>query len=301
MPAAVPAPGPMVPNPAALDSLGARRKDPASVDAQMSNAASFSNGPEPPGSLGPESRIEGEFAVRAILRSLMARQALVSLYPEGRADATFVARIVHVDENGVEFEACDAAQDAAALLGARFAVGVSFPEDVKTQFTLDALSPIGRSARPDASDHLPAALHAPLPPEAYRLQRRDAFRVCPPAEDEAHCVQRLEAGAELRHPLIDLSAGGLSIRLAPGSTAPAPGQIWRHSRIEAAGDLVIPCELMVRGLYRDAAPDGAPRVAFEFHAMPAEALRRVQVYVIDIEKRSRRNDDRSASATTACS
>lgn len=267
----------------------------------MSNAVSLSNRPEPPGSLGPESRIEGEFAVRAILRSLMARQALISLYPEGRVDAALDARIVHVDESGVEFEACDASQDAAALLGARFAVGVSFPGEVKTQFTLDALSPIGQPARPDASERLPTALHAPLPREAYRLQRRDAFRVRPPAEDEARCVQRLEAGGERCHSLIDLSAGGLSIRLAPGSAAPAPGQLWRHSRIEAAGDLVIPCELVVRGIYQDATPDSAPRVAFEFHAMPAEALRRIQVYVIAIEKRSRRNDDRGTSATAACS
>src|SRR5690606_7964177 len=48
---------------------------------EMPNAAS-SIGPDLAGSLSPEYRIEGEFAVRAVLRELMARRSLVTLYPE---------------------------------------------------------------------------------------------------------------------------------------------------------------------------------------------------------------------------
>ena len=111
----------------------------------------------------------------------------------------------------------------------------------------------------------------------------------PPLEDEAHCVQRLGIGRELRHPLVDLSAGGLSIRMSVEETPPAPGRIWRQSRIETAASLVIPCELVARGVYEDPALEGARRVAFAFHAMPSDVLRRVQMYVIDIEKRLRRD------------
>ena len=35
-------------------------------------------------------------------------------------------------------------------------------------------------------------------------------------------------------------------------------------------------------------------MAFAFHAMPSDVLRRVQMYVIDIEKRLRREEPRSS-------
>ena len=263
----------------------------------MSNAAS-PIGPDAPGSLNPEYRIEGEFAVRAVLRELMTRRTLVTLYPEGRMDDALVTRIVHVAPDGVELDASGHPQSRAAQRDARFAVGVSFPENVKTQFRLDAMSLADEPARARGSEAAPVAtvttLHAPVPSEVYRLQRRESFRVRPPADDDVHCVQRIAIGREVRHPLIDLSAGGLSIRMAAEDAPPAPGRIWRQSRIETATSLVIPCELIARGVYDDPALEGAKRVAFAFHAMPSDVLRRVQMYVIDIEKRLRREGPTSS-------
>jgi c-di-GMP-binding flagellar brake protein YcgR len=248
-------------------------------------------GPDAPDALEPQFRIEGALAVRAVLRELMTRRTLVTIYPENRIDDALVTRIVHVDTDGVEFDASGQARSAQALREARFATGVSFPENVKTQFRLEPLTLEEGSAPLATGNPTPGSdwttLHAPVPSEVYRLQRRDAFRVRPPVEDDAHCVQRLGVGRELRHPLIDLSAGGLSIRMSAEEAAPSRGRIWRHSRIEAAEELVIPCELVVRGVYEDPALEGARRIAFAFHAMPSEVLRRVQMYVIDIEKRLR--------------
>lgn len=258
----------------------------------MSNAADAPIGPDAPGSLNPEFRIHGEFAVRAVLRDLMARRTLVTLYPEGRVDDALVTRIVHVSPDGVEVDASGHPRSAAALRSAHFAIGVAFPENVKTQFRLESLSladdAIPGASADDAPTNLVTTLQAAVPSEIYRLQRRDAFRVRPPREDDAHCVQRIAPGRELRHPLIDLSAGGLAIRMAADETPPAVGRIWRHSRIETSASLVIPCELIARGVYEDPALEDARRVAFAFHAMPSDLLRRVQMYVIDIEKRLRR-------------
>lgn len=258
----------------------------------MSNAAASPLGPDAPGSLNPEHRLEGEFAVRAVLRELMARRTLVTLYPDGRTNDALVTRIVHVAADGIELDASGQPRSAAALHSAAFAVGVAFPGSVKTQFRLEPLSLVDEPVR---SIHADAAapgiittLQAPIPTELYRLQRREAFRVHPPLEDEAHCVQRVGLGRELRHPLVDLSAGGLSIRLAADETPPARGRIWRHSRIETLRAPTIPCELVVHGVYEDPAFNGAHRVAFAFHAMPSEVLRRVQMYVLDVEKRGRR-------------
>lgn len=258
----------------------------------MPNEASSPIGPDAPGALEPQFRIEGAFAVRAVLRELMTRRTLVTIYPEDRVVDALVTRIVHVDADGVEFDASGQARSAQALREARFATGVAFPENVKTQFRLEPLALDEGSAPPApgaaAAKSAWTTLRAPVPAEVYRLQRRDAFRVRPPAEDDAHCVQRVNVGRELRHPLVDLSAGGVSIRMSTQEPAPSRGRIWRNSRIETAGALVIPCELVVCGVYDDPSLEGARRIAFAFHAMPGEVLRRVQMYVIDIEKRLRR-------------
>src|SRR5690606_42016864 len=97
---------------------------------EMPNAAS-SVGPDLAGSLSPEYRIEGEFAVRAVLRELMARRSLVTLYPEGRVDDALVTRIVHVAPDGVELDASGQPGAAEALRRADFAIGVAYPQNVK--------------------------------------------------------------------------------------------------------------------------------------------------------------------------
>ncbi len=106
-------------------------------------------------------------------------------------------------------------------------------------------------------------------------------------------MQRIAAGRERRYTILDLSAGGLCLELAHGQPLPEPGTLWSHCRIEASA-VVFPCELMVCGIHEGhaTAPDDAVhrprgRVALAFHRMPAEVLRAVQPYVIDIERRTR--------------
>jgi len=261
----------------------------------MSNTTTSPIGPDAPGDLPSRFRVEGEFAVRAVLRELMTRRSLVTLYPEGRVEDALVTRIVHVAPDGVELDASGQPRSAAALRDADFVVGVAFPENIKTQFRLDRLRLSDERVRAmnaeASSTPLVTMLQARVPEELYRVQRRESFRVRPPIDDEAHCLQKTGIGRELRHPIVDLSAGGVSIRMAAGETPPAPGRIWRQSRIETAQSLVIPCELVARGVYDDPPlAHGEQRVGFAFHAMSTDMLRRVQMYVLDIERRLRREE-----------
>ena len=233
-------------------------------------------------SLPAAFRIEGALAVRAVLRDLKERHVPVSLHPEPDLLAFLVSWIAEVDEEEVEFDLSGQDELLDMLAGAEAVVGVAFPGRVKTQFRLDGFELL--TIDPPGY----AALRAPLPVELYRIQRRDAFRVSPPQADEAQCVRHLSASAETRYVLADLSAGGAAVLLPPREPVPALGEHWARSRIEAASDVVIPCELVVRHIAEDPTGSGAHRIGMAFHATPSEVQRRIQLYVLDIDRRSRR-------------
>ncbi len=240
----------------------------------------------------PRFRVAGEFAVRAILRELMAQATPMTLHPEGVRDDPVPARITDVDNGSFELEVPGLSQDAARLFAAGFVIASTAPATVRTRFRIERLHP-GDEALDGPAGPGRMRLRAPLPPAAWRYQRRDSFRVRPPEEDEACCVQRIAVGRELRHAILDLSAGGLCLELAHGQPLPEPGTLWSHCRIETT-TVVIPCELMVCGTHEGhtAAPDGTTcqsgrPLALAFHRLPAEVLRSVQRYVIDIERRTR--------------
>ncbi len=240
--------------------------------------------PDPVDALPEAFRIEGPLAVRAVLRELAERHALVTLYADERIDDFAVSQVVRATGAEVAFDLSGQDAFAAALRHARRVVGVAFPGQVKTQFRLDRFAVV--------HEHEAALLRAPLPAAVHRIQRRDAFRVPLPASEEAFCVLRVPPDGEIRHRLLDLSAGGVSVLLDAGIAPPAIGTIWAHCRIETGDGRVLPCELSVQhaepypaGDGSRPAGDGAHRVGAAFRAMPGEVLRRIQIYVIDVEKR----------------
>jgi len=243
----------------------------------MSTARPDTVHPDPVSALPADFRIGGHLAVRAILRELACRHVLVTLYADGRLDTFAITRLTHVGDVEIEFDLTGQEPFVRTIATARDVAGVAFPGQVKTQFRLDDFEV---AQAPDGT-----VLRAHLPPELYRIQRRDAFRVQPPGFDEACCVRRLPPDGEVRYPLLDLSAGGASVLLPADAPVPEIGTIWPHCRLEAAGGRVIPCDLVVRHVDEHPSGRGCRRVGVAFHAMPGEVLRRIQVYVIDIEKR----------------
>lgn len=236
--------------------------------------------PDPVSMLPADFRIGGRLAVRAILRELGHRHVLVTLYADDRRDAFAITRLTHVGDTEIEFDLSGQEPFTRTLAAARDVAGVAFPGQVKTQFRLDGFTV--------AEVRGETLLRAGMPLEVYRIQRRDAFRVPLPEFDQACCVRRLAPLEEARYRLLDLSASGASLMLPPGEPPPEIGVVWAHCRLEAAGESAIPCDLVVRHVDGHPRGDGSHRVGVAFHAMPGEVLRRVQVYVIGIEKRQPR-------------
>lgn len=243
----------------------------------MSNLPLEAIHPDPVSTLPADFRVTGHLAVRAILRELACRHVLVTLYADESHDAFAITRLTNLGDTEVEFDLTGQEPFARALASARDIAGVAFPGQVKTQFWLNRFAV---AQAPQST-----VLRAPMPCELYRIQRRDAFRVQPPGFDEAFCVRRTHPDGETRYTLLDLSVGGASILVPTGERVPVIGTIWTHCRLEAAGGQVIPCDLVVRHVDEHPPGSGNNRIGVAFHAMPGEVLRRIQIYVIDIEKR----------------
>lgn len=235
--------------------------------------------PDPAGTLAAAFLIQGRLAVRAVLRELMSRRVPVTLYPDQRLDEFAVARVLRVSDDEVEFDLGDQAPLARILSHAQSVSGVSFPGQVKTQLRLERFELLLASGG--------YLLRAAVPEALYRLQRRDAFRVTPPSADEARCVRRVAPEGEVHYALLDLSAGGLSVRTPAEVSAPALRTVWPHSRIETVTGRTIPCDLLVCRVAEDPDDSGTHRIGLAFNAVPSEVMRQIQLYVLEIEKRSR--------------
>jgi c-di-GMP-binding flagellar brake protein YcgR len=229
-------------------------------------------------------RVAGTMAVRALIRELIGARALVTVYAADDTDVFIVTRLLALEADSLELDFEGDAQRLQALLAAPYLTVVGVPGAVKIQFRLKDVEVIpvpGKGGKPAG-----ATLAASVPSEGWRVQRRNAFRVHPPLDDNALVALRLPGNGELKGRLTDISVGGLAISWPPGTAEPELGTRLRHCRIETGGIAPIPCELRVVRV--DPAADGqAPIVSCEFEGMPQAVARFVQLYVMDIEKRAR--------------
>lgn len=229
-----------------------------------------------------EFRVDGAIGVRSLVRELIEARGLISMFSGDDGDSFVVTRVLALDEDEIEFDFNTDPQREAALLAAPWLIVVGLPGPVKIQLRLEHF----RLRRGEGEN--PKVLVASLPAVGWRIQRRNAFRVRAPLHDNAEVVLRQPDRSEWRCPLIDLSVGGLAVWLPDGLKVPEAGTTWHHCRIEASGLDAIPCDLV---LIRSDNPEPNDRVRLccEYDRLPSDPARRIQLYVMDIEKRSRRS------------
>lgn len=211
---------------------------------------------------------------RRQLQQLVQARAAVVLHvgPRGEASthATIAARArsIDIDRGLLEFDLSPQEGAADALRRADHAVAVCAADGVKLQFELTRLTLLSEGGL--------GRLRAPLPATVARIQRRDAFRVKPPAHSQA-CLWLRGPQGESPMRIVDVSATGLSFEQPDGEPEPLPGDRHRGCRLELPGNAPIRCDLIVRSVRRRAKM--APRIGCEFDGLDPGAARAVQVFV----------------------
>lgn len=225
-------------------------------------------------------RVSGPVAIKALLRDLIVRRALIALYARNRFEEFVVTQLVRFDDRNIELDFVTDQNRQNAMLSGAGGIVIGFLDTIKVQFEVDELRIVDSAHGP--------VLRCSMPDEVFRIQRRDAFRVRPLASEPVTCQVRDHVGGETGYRVIDFSVTGFSLSVAPGETLPEEGASLRHCRIEIGRRIAIPCDVVVRhvstGLLSE---NGAHRVGCEFQHLSSEAERSLQLAVMDIEKRSR--------------
>lgn len=223
-------------------------------------------------------RVSGTMAVRSLLRELQGAREHVVLYAHADDELHLVTRIEGLEANDFRLGFPGDEESLEALLEARSLTLVGLTNAVKIQLDIPAVS-----LREDEGRR---QLIAAIPSHGWRIQRREAFRVEPPAADGAEVAVRVVGHREARGQLHDISAGGLCFQWPAGHDLPQVGQPLLHCRIERFRASPLPCDLKVIRIAPSERGDGM-LVSCRFQSLPESVGRQVQVYVMDVERRMR--------------
>lgn len=225
-------------------------------------------------------RLDAPLEVIAWLRQLRERSIEVALFAHP-ASPPLRTRLLAANAPVDRIVLAADGLDVIARAGQRTrATAVSFIDRVKLQFDAGPFTPGTESGA--------AALLAPLPPVLYRLQRRNAFRVTPPAPRAARCSLDARNVHAPTYPVADLSVGGMSLLLpAQGQAAlPSPGARWDDCMLELPGVAALRCSVVLMHAEALEAGRGA-RLGLRFERLGPDAERDVQRYVIAAQRTSR--------------
>jgi c-di-GMP-binding flagellar brake protein YcgR len=225
-----------------------------------------------------------------LLRALLEDGELVALHAPVPEHGPVASRVLAVNAGLDAIELAFVTDEArrTAFRAAARATVVALPGNVKLQFELERPSIVGNADAP--------MLRAPLPTALHRIQRRDAFRIEPPAQ--ARPSLRLEAGGPGSGrvlAVLDLSAIGIALAWPGDLPAPSAGLRLSECLLSLPAAPPIRCGVVVRTVGRIETPQGwALRAGCELEGLEPSAARAVQVYVNDVQTRARRARPRLA-------
>ena len=136
-----------------------------------------------------------------------------------------------------------------------------------------------------------------IPEAVLRLQRRDFFRLEPPASTPIHCkLAALSPDGTTRVfelPLSDISGGGVSLIAPTEIAAYFPGDaLFRQCRLEIPNDGVVQVNLRVRKTVEMSSINGlhSLRIGCEFVNLPGSSQSFIERYIARIERERKARD-----------
>ncbi|MCL2589620.1 MAG: flagellar brake protein [Betaproteobacteria bacterium] len=243
-----------------------------------------------------EFLLRGRHQIRQLLRELINSRSLVSVHllPGG---LSFLSTIIMLS-GGEDWIFLDTSSNETIYrrsLQAERLLCVTQLNKIRIQFRLSNFMEVSAEGHP--------TLAAPVPDEILRLQRRDAFRLqiplfhnlkcILPAQENEHSHEQSQKNRKKSSevPVIDISAGGLSIEIPLSKTAPVVGDQIAGCYLKLSGSL-IGVDLEIRNYGRRILGNGKEvlRLGCSFVSLPIQIANQIQRYIYQIERELRAHE-----------
>jgi c-di-GMP-binding flagellar brake protein YcgR len=229
--------------------------------------------------------VRGFPSIRQLLQEIINARSLLSVHllPGG---LSFLSTIVTLSEDE-RWLFIDASQNEVIhrhSLEAERMLCITQLNKVRIQFRIGSVTEVPFNGHP--------ALAAPIPDEILRLQRRDAFRLQVPLSHKLICVLPVQEHSRNGHkkileaPVVDISAGGLSMEVPTVKTPPGVGDKINGCHLRLPGDIFIGISLEIRNHGRRIRADGKEvlRLGCSFIGLPAQSESQIQRYIYQAER-----------------
>ncbi|MBV8468495.1 MAG: flagellar brake protein [Burkholderiaceae bacterium] len=226
-------------------------------------------------------RIDASPEILGYLRDLMKGQVRIHLSSPG--DLTLQTQIWAFDaaKDVLAFDLSTAdTRVAEALRDSDEVTAVAYLDAVKLQFELENLVIV--------SDSDGKVLRASVPRQMFRFQRRQAFRVQPTGNAYPRLVLNHphDAALPLRLRVLDISIGGIAAQLPSDVPDFRLGTTIRETILELDRETHLSTSVRLQRVSR-IEHGGGTQLGFAFGELNAQAIRDLQVYIDQTQKRRR--------------
>lgn len=227
-------------------------------------------------------RVSEPFEILTLLRRMAELRVLVTIATPGGASYTTSVWEVDRAKGVVRFSADRHDPQLERVLDADDAVAVSYLDNIKIQFDVDGLVHVHAGGGV-------SALNCSFPHEMFRFQRRNSYRVRPLLTTPPHACFGHPAAPDIRLELrvIDVSIGGIALFLPSDALALEPGSTINDAVIDLDAETQLRATLRVAHITSMNGDAQGVRIGCEMESMGGEALRMLQRFIDQTQKRRR--------------
>ncbi|ENO87963.1 flagellar brake protein [Thauera linaloolentis] len=226
--------------------------------------------------------LSGRRQVRQLLRELIEHRALISgHFGNGRSFLTALLELPG-DEETITLDASPDPDTNQRILAAPKLVCVTQLDHIRIQFALHDIQ--------QGRDGGRSVLHAAVPREILRLQRRAAYRLSVPLSHAATALVRAKGIAEplveMSGRLLDISVGGIALQLPPDTAQLTIGERLADCSLQLPN--IDPIALQLRVCYVNPQEQRSGtrmlRVGLAFADLPHSTENMIQRYIFNTER-----------------
>jgi c-di-GMP-binding flagellar brake protein YcgR len=226
-------------------------------------------------------RVTSPREVGTILKQLHDGSVLLNLHAVNGMVLTSAIWTIDSSRGTIGFNADPRDPAVKALMESHEVVVVGYIDNVKLQFEVHGLMLVNGNKA--------SVLNCAAPREMYRFQRRNAFRIRP--------LMRTSPVARLRHPdmpemefalrIIDVSMSGTGLFLPNDVPLMNAGVVIDAVRMEFDDDTQLEVSMRLKHVTPIKAETGGVRLGFEFVRMGGDAVRTLQRFIDQTQKRAK--------------